>query len=219
MTYFELDLHIKEIVGIINNRPLTAVGSEEVITPNNILMGRSDTDFNVLQVANSEEILDNALSERKLTPQLFKDTEKCREVFWTRFSQQYLESIKFDNKPSEETHGLTPQIGEVVSIFDENTHKLFWSKGLILELLPSEDGRIRKAVVKVNGITTVKAINHLYPLEARVEESIEAFQKHNRNFDFEGFKEGFEEQAKNLQRIETLKKLMATAVPECDEVN
>ena len=219
LTYFELDLHIKEIVGIINNRPLTAVGSEEVITPNNILMGRSDTDFNVLQVANSEEILDNALSERKLTPQLFKDTEKCREVFWTRFRQQYLESIKFDNKSSEETPGLTPQVGEVVSIFDENTHKLFWSKGLILELLPSEDGRIRKAVVKVNGITTVKAINHLYPLEARVEESIEAFQKHNRNFDFEGFKEGFEEQAKNLQRIETLKKLMATAVPECDEVN
>ncbi|CAL4122867.1 unnamed protein product, partial [Meganyctiphanes norvegica] len=217
LTYFELDLHLKEIVGIINNRPLTAVGSEEVITPNNILLGRNDTDHNILEVANTEDILNEALVERKLTPQLFRDTEKCREVFWIRFKQQYLESIKFSNKSSEETHGLTPQVGDVVIIFDDDTHKLFWSKGLIIKLLPSEDGHVRKAVVKVNKIETIKAVNHLYPLEARVEESIEAYQKNKRSFDFEGFEDGFEEQSKNLQRVETLRRLMATAVPEREQ--
>ncbi|CAL4073851.1 unnamed protein product, partial [Meganyctiphanes norvegica] len=30
LTYFELDLHLKEITGLLNNRPLTSVGSEEV---------------------------------------------------------------------------------------------------------------------------------------------------------------------------------------------
>ena len=219
LTYFELDLHLKEIVGIINNRPLTAVGSEEVITPNNILLGRGDTDYNILETANAEEILNQALIERKLTPQMFRDTERCREVFWTRFKQQYLESIKFANKSTGETYGLTPQVGDLVIIFDDDTHKLFWSKGLIIKLLPSEDGNVRKAVVKINNIETTKAINHLYPLEARVEESIEAYQKTKRNFDFEGFEEGFEEQSKNLQRVETLKKLMATAVPERDGEN
>ena len=116
-THFELDLQLKEITGIINNRPLTAVRSEEDITPNNILTGRSGTDFNVLQVANSEDVLNSALVERKLTPQLFKDTEKCKESFWTCFKQQYLESIKFDNRSSEQTTGLTPHVGDMVIIF------------------------------------------------------------------------------------------------------
>ena len=83
-----------------------------------------------------------------------------------------------------------------------------------MELLTSEDGLIRRAVVKVNNITTVKAINHLYPLEARVEEQIEAYQKKKKKYDFEGFDDGFEEQAKNLQRIQALKNRMATAAPE-----
>ena len=215
LTYFELDLHLKEITGIINNRPLTAVGSDEVITPNNILTGSSNTDDNILEVAETEEILKQAMIEKNQVPQLFMETEKRRDVFWDRFRDQYLESIKFDIKATQDKPGLTPHVGDVVIIFSK-THKLFWTKGIILELIPSEDGLIRKAKVKTNNIESVKAINHLYPLEARAEEAIELYLKSKgiNKFDFEGFSQ--DEQVKNQKRVERLREAMATSV-SCDK--
>ena len=49
---------------------------------------------------------------------------------------------------AEETPDITLQVGEILAIFDD-LHKLFWSKVLIIELLPSKYGLIKKAVVKV----------------------------------------------------------------------
>ena len=96
-------------------------------------------------------------------------------------------------------------------------NKLLWSKGLILELIESHDGIVRKALVKINKIETIKAISHLYPLEARAEEAIERYRKEKVQEipGFEGFE--FDEQAKNKKRIAALKKAMATAVPEPEE--
>ena len=117
LTYFELDLHLKEITGILNNRPLTAVGEEEVITPNNILTGRSNSNHNILEVAETDEILQQAMSDRKIVPQLFQHTAKKRETFWRYFRDQYLESIKFEKKPTQESQGISPQVGDVVIMF------------------------------------------------------------------------------------------------------
>ena len=95
LTSFELDLHLREIMGIINNRPLTAVGRDEVITPNNILTGRNNMQNNMLETVDSEILLKEALIARDLTPKLFIETERKRETFWKRFRDQYLESLKF----------------------------------------------------------------------------------------------------------------------------
>ena len=213
LTYFELDLHLKEITGVINNRPLTSVGSDEVITPNNVLTGSSNTDVNFLEVEETEEILRQAMIERKLVPQLFQDTERRREIFWSRFKNQYLESIKFDNKASQDKPGLTPQVGDVVILFSDVDHKLFWTKGIILELISSDDGLIRKAKVQTNTTETIKALNHLYPLEARAEEAIELYQKKKgiNTFNFKGFSK--DDQVKNQERLKILRKTLATSVP------
>ena len=89
---------------------------------------------------------------------------------------------------------------------------------MVLELIPSSsDGLIRKAKVIINNIETIKAVNHLYPLEARAEEAIERYQKTKgiNTFEFEGFEK--DEQIKNQERIKNLKKAMATSVPEESE--
>ena len=85
---------------------------------------------------------------------------------------------------------------------------------MVLELIKSHDGLVRKARVKINKIETIKALNHLYPLEARAEEAIEKYQKDKaiNNSGFEGFEQ--EEQVKNRKRIEALRQAMATSVPE-----
>ena len=107
----------------------------------------SVTDVDILQVTNKEDDMSNSVLKVILTLQLHKDTRRCREVFWTHFRQQCLESNKF-HVSAEETPGLTLQVGEILVMFD-NPHKLFWSKVLESELLLSRDGLIKKAVVKV----------------------------------------------------------------------
>ena len=211
VTYFELDIHLKEITGVINNRPLAAVGREEVISPNNILTGRSDNDHNILQIPDTDELLNQAMTEKLRVPQLFVDTERRREIFWNRFREQYLESIKFEIKPSQDRPGLSPEVGDVVIVYDK-THKLFWNKAIILQLIQSEDGLIRRAKVRMNNTDTVKAISHLYPLETRVEEEIEKYHRDKglNKFDFEGFSQ--DNQAKNKKRLQMLRQNMATAV-------
>ena len=216
LTYFELDLHLRQIAGIINNRPLISVGSDEVVTPNNILTGRNDTEDNILEVAETEELLNQAMVAKGMVPQMFIETEKLREIFWQRFREQYLESIKFQNKTTENRPGLLPQVGDVVIVFSK-VNKLFWNKGLVLKLIESHDGVIRKALVKINKIETVKAINHLYPLEAKAEEAIEKYKKEKATdaSDFEGFEP--EDQLKTRKRIEALRRAMATSVPEATD--
>ena len=80
LTYFELDLHLKEVMGIINNRPLTVDNSNEVISPNNILTGSNNTDNNILEVKDTQEILNQAMIEKNRLPQLFKNAETKRDL-------------------------------------------------------------------------------------------------------------------------------------------
>ena len=99
----------------------------------------SDTDVDILQVTNKED-MSNTLLKVNLTPQLPKDTRRGREVSWTYFRQQCLESTKFHHMSAEETPGLSLQVGEILAfflLFDVH-HKLFWSKILINELLLSK---------------------------------------------------------------------------------
>ena len=107
---------------------------------------------------------------------------------------------------------MMPQVGYVVIIYSKEHPKLQWKKGIILELLKSDDGQIRRAKVKTRTTETVKALIHLYPLEAKVEEAIEEHHKNNKinTFEFEGFTQ--DEQIKNRDRVETLRKTMTASV-------
>merc|ERR1711874_226405 len=103
----------------------------------------------------THEILNQAIIERKRIPQLFRDIETKREIFWKRFQEQYLEAIKFDNKPSQQKPGMMPQEGDVVIIYSKEHPKLQWRKGIILELLKSDDGQVRKAKIRTSTTETV----------------------------------------------------------------
>merc|ERR1712082_417665 len=97
-------------------------------------------------------------------------------------------------------------------MYSKEHPKLQWKRGIILELLKSGDGQVRKAKVRTRTTKTVKALNHLYPLEAKVEEAIEEYHKNKKinTFEFEGFTQ--DEQLKNREQVETLRKTMTTSV-------
>ena len=85
-------------------------------------------------------------------------------------------------------------------------------KSIILEQLKSECGQVRKAKSQNRNYRNCQSQKHFYPLEAKVEEAIEEYHKDNKinTFEFEGFTQ--DEQIKNRNRVETLRKSMTTSV-------
>ena len=72
---------------------------------------------------------------------------------------------------------MMSQEGDLVIIYSKEHPELQWKRGTILELHKSDEGQVGKAKVRIRTIETVKARNHLYPLEAKVEESLEYYNK------------------------------------------
>ena len=184
--------HLHEVEAIVNDRPLTYVsdiGSEpEVITPKAILHGcRSDstlaTDLNI-----DEAIID--MKQHQNQPEeLYKKKLELKNNFWRQLTDQYttlLRSAKYKKSNSQGRYSnYTPKVGSVVSIYEPDS-KLGGRLAYITRLIPSEDGIVRKAEVKVTIPSKVqlhknfktelreKSINHLLPLELNFDEDIES---------------------------------------------
>ena len=188
ITYHELNSQLKEIEGIINSRPLIQVGNQEVITPMNILTGRDHHNEDILNVLDTEEIIREAQQARNSLPKLFQATAKRKANFWHTFQAQYLESIKFTGDVSERKgSGLLPKAGDLV-ILHSTDPRLQWRKAIVLEVFPSNDGKIRKCLIKTSSGQSVRATKDLYPLELNTEMYIDQHKFDKRaEHDFEGF--------------------------------
>lgn len=68
------------------------------------------------------------------------------------------------------------KVGDVVFIEGNNTKRLYWPLGKIIEILPSADGVSRSVRLKTSGGELVRPVQRLYPMEATVEELSESKQ-------------------------------------------
>ena len=66
----------------------------------------------------------------------------------------------------------TPQIGDIVQIHDESP-RLLWNLGRVVELHESKDGHVRSVKLKTRGGTVSRPVTLLYPLEVRAREPVE----------------------------------------------
>ena len=191
LTQHELRMCLAQVQGVINNRPLVQVGEDQVLTPMNILTGRSDNNEDILNVIDTKDILTNAVDIREDLPSLFQDTTKRLSRFWKIFQDQYLNSIRFTNEPAQK-HGtsLSPKVGDLVIVHSHDP-RLRWQKAIVLENIASQDGKVRKCRIKTANGQTFRAVKHLYPLEISVESFIDQIKdkewptEHN----FEGFED------------------------------
>ena len=189
LSQHELSMCLSQIQGVINNRPLVQVGTDQVISPMNILTGRNDNNEDILNVIDTQEILQNALEIRRDIPALYQQTSQRLSKFWSVFQQQYLNSIRFTNEPPQKKgSGLTPKVGDLVIVHSHDP-RLKWRKAIILENIPSEDGLVRKCRIKTSTGQTIRALKHLYPLEINVETHIDHIKEQQwpQDNDFEGF--------------------------------
>ena len=126
----------------VNSRPLFFVSSDpddpEAITPNHILFGASSRE----QLPRRYEDLQG--SSRKS----WARAQGLADVFWRRWRLEYLPTLITRQKWTSESKNL--EVGDVVIIYDNLTPRNMWRKGIIQEVFPGEDHRVRSTLVKTS---------------------------------------------------------------------
>jgi len=166
LDYIELETSLVEIESVINARPISYVGEGAddplPITPNQFLNNRRSTR------ADPEPAI--KVEAPTSTSATLLELDKLRRDYVTdicsKFVNDYL--LQLDKFHSKGKSGKKIRLGEIVVIHDEHSKRLMWSVGVVKELIPSRDGLIRSAMLKVpNGNIINRAIQSLHPIELR----------------------------------------------------
>ncbi|KAF0755202.1 Uncharacterized protein FWK35_00018832, partial [Aphis craccivora] len=135
----------------VNSRPLTPLSSEpgdlESLTPGHFLTGQ-----NLLCVPEPDVL--NAPSH---LVSRWKLLHQCHQVFWKRWSSEYLNNLQI---PSKWTSNDTPlKVGDLVCIKDNLSTPLCWRLGRITELLPGQDKVVRVVKLLAGQGTLVRPVS------------------------------------------------------------
>ena len=128
-----------EVEHIVNSRPLTHVSidpdDKEALTPNHFLIGGS-----------SGWSLPGRYEQLSTCPRKqWRIAQEMANQFWHRWIREYLPTLMPRNKWSAESETLS--VGDVVLIVDYQAPRNQWLKGVVKEVFPGQDGRIRVARV------------------------------------------------------------------------
>ena len=137
-----------EVEDVINSRPLTHnsadVNDFTALTPNHFL--RHDTVGNIPPGHFDASEMD---SRRR-----WRQSQVLADHIWKRWLSEYLPGLTVRNKwKKEERNHL---VGDLVLLVDENKPRGQWSLGRVLEIHPSEDGRVRSMKIKTSQGTYVR---------------------------------------------------------------
>ena len=169
LTYEELLTLLIQIEGVLNSRPLTYVSHEgdEPLTPSHLVIGRRILSVPPVSQDNGETQTGKDAIKRD------KYLKIVLEHFWKRWSSEYLTQLREHRKPSQK-HGPVVNVGDVVSVQEDNIKRLNWQMALVDELIRGKDGKTRTAVVRImdkaGKITRLRRpLQKLYPIELQSE--------------------------------------------------
>ena len=172
LTFDEINTLLVEVESVINSRPITysyddTDGISYASTPSHLIYGRSilddpyDSFFEV--VSTQESLTRRAKYHRKLLNDFLR---RCKREY--RLSlREIASSKKLDIKPHA-------SVGDIVSLYDEQSKRNFWKICRVTELIVGNDGNVRAAKVKIpdrrgTSILT-RSFKHLIPLEVQASE-------------------------------------------------
>ncbi|XP_064650937.1 uncharacterized protein LOC135502212 [Lineus longissimus] len=160
LTRVELETTLCEIEACINCRPLTFVGDEvdckRPLTPAHFLLGRN-VGFQTVVDEQEFEVSTEHLSEAELIRQ------RRLELFWTVWSKDYLHNLPFAINKFQAKGSL--DVGTVVLIREDNLVRMKWPLGVVTQLFPGRDGRVRSVELKTANGTLVRPVQRLHDLE------------------------------------------------------
>ena len=160
VTRIELETCLTEIEACVNSRPLLYIPTDsedfQTISPSHFLLGRSNTN-----------VADDFIEPENITAKNLFDLNvsmsKMLNKFWSIWHKQYLTSLPVSFKGFKDNCNLTK--GKVVLIKEDHIPRLKWPLGLILDVLPGNDGKIRAVRLKTAKGIIKRPVQKLYDLE------------------------------------------------------
>lgn len=147
---------ISQIECLLNSRPLTQMSTDpndvSALTPSHFLIGRVS---NSLPYPELVETQTNRLDT-------YEKIEKLKQVFWNRWSREYLCELQQRQKWRKQLRNLS--IGQLVLIQDNNAPPFKWLLGRISAVYPGADGVVRVASVQTKNGEFRRAVVKLAPL-------------------------------------------------------
>lgn len=166
LNYDEMATLLAEIQTGINSRPLAyqadGVNEPSALSPNDLLRGRRTRPTTLRERAEPESLAStkDALVERE------KRLARQLELSWRRWHSDYLGELRRFRAVGRAS-ARPPVIGEPVLIHDENRKRVMWPMGIVTDLIPGHDGRIRAVWLRLsNGTVINRPVQRIYPLEA-----------------------------------------------------
>ena len=149
---------IVEVEQIINNRPITPLSSDpsdaQPLTPKMLLTGRLQSDTPPGQFIKAD-------GYRKS----WKLVQFLADQFWSQWLKLLIQCLQPRQKWLEPNRNLA--IGDVVLIADDNVSRGNWPKGIVEEMLPDKEGRVRRVRVRTSSSSLARDVRKLCLLEAR----------------------------------------------------
>ena len=149
---------IVEVEQIINNRPITPLSSDpsdaQPLTPKMLLTGRLQSDTPPGQFIKAD-------GYRKS----WKLVQFLADQFWSQWLKLYIQCLQPRQKWLKPYRSLA--IGDVVLIADDNVSRGNWPKGIVEEVLPDKEGRVRRVRVRTSSSSMTRDVRKLCLLEAR----------------------------------------------------
>lgn len=159
----ELETYLIEIEACVNSRPLTFVGTEvdslSPLTPSHFLIGRSSGFSMEVSEDNSNSVDVNAVKLREK----YDIMQQRLDIFWSRWSNDYLKNLPTSVRGSKVCGKI--EYGSVVLIREDNTPRLKWPMGLVVETYPGEDKVVRTVLLKTAKGKIVRSVQRLHDLE------------------------------------------------------
>ncbi|XP_062533330.1 uncharacterized protein LOC134202319 [Armigeres subalbatus] len=153
---------LAEAEDLINSRPLTYMGQSadagEALTPNHFLKGVETISSRGAPHTDEAEALRDS----------FKRTQVLADLLWKRWIVEYLPSINQRSKWYTEVQPV--ERGDLVYIADESARKS-WIRGLVIDVFPGADGRIRQALVRTSKGEFRRPVAKLAVLEVQASKS------------------------------------------------
>lgn len=129
-----------EVTGIVNGRPITLIPSDvdepHPLTPAMLLSMKTRP----LAPAPGRFV-----QQDLYTRNWWRKAQYLADQFWVRWKKEYLQNLQ--NRTKWQTQQRNLNVGDIVLIKEDETHRNNWPLGRITEVMRSSDGKVPKAKV------------------------------------------------------------------------
>ncbi|XP_035770882.1 uncharacterized protein LOC118455573 [Neolamprologus brichardi] len=158
LTHEVLSTLMAEVTAIINARPLSPITTDPdtpfLLTPSMLLTQKVCTPLPP----------PGSFIEKDLHRQQWRQVQHLANTFWTRWRREYLGTLQSRNKWQRNHANL--KVGDLVLIKDAQVRRNEWPMGLVNQIFPDKDGRVRKIEVRVSRNGTINT--YLRPVSETV---------------------------------------------------